>query len=306
MSAAATVALEPPERPVRRCVRARAFEVVRIGLGVVLLIVAGLKLRAQNTGSMPPLAGIPFSQLVVIAAEWEIILGLWLVSGWHRRLARFAALCTFFGFAIVSAYLARLGMASCGCFGASAVSPWITLALDVGIVIILIVMRPEAPSSGAVPRAVPGFWDSSAFALPIGATLFLLMVTCLGTWRYGSPAGALAHLRGEWVFVQPDLIDFGNIPEGQIAEADITITNVADLPVCVLGANTTCDFSLAPTLPLCLDPRKSQTLRLRFFPRSAQSLRDELRLVLNGREKPTRIPVRATATSIPGSEAHGN
>jgi hypothetical protein len=58
--------------------------------------------------------------------EFELFLGLWLVSGLHVRQARDLALVCFFAFAGVSLYQALAGAASCGRFGKVSVNPWCT------------------------------------------------------------------------------------------------------------------------------------------------------------------------------------
>jgi hypothetical protein len=55
--------------------------------------------------------------------EWEIVLGLWLLSRRNPSWTWAAAVLTFLAFAGVSFHLGVIGQASCGCFGNLAASP---------------------------------------------------------------------------------------------------------------------------------------------------------------------------------------
>ena len=62
--------------------------------------------------------------------EFELLLGLLLLSGILPRLTWAASLLCFGGFALASLYKALSGDASCGCFGKLPVNPWYTVGLD--------------------------------------------------------------------------------------------------------------------------------------------------------------------------------
>jgi hypothetical protein len=104
---------------------------------------------------MAPSARILDSRWFAIAlVEFEVVLGLWLLSGAYARLAWWAALVCFLGFAAFSLASALMGNRSCGCFGNVEVSPWLSLAIDVAAVGALLCYRPSsllasAPSSSA-------------------------------------------------------------------------------------------------------------------------------------------------------------
>jgi hypothetical protein len=79
-------------------------------LGLILLAAAGLKLYGLQ---FQPFAqhGLLLQASVQIAiVEWEIVLGLWLLSGFARAGAWFAAIFTFLSFAAVSLRLAVIGV----------------------------------------------------------------------------------------------------------------------------------------------------------------------------------------------------
>jgi hypothetical protein len=85
--------------------------------------------------------------------EFELLLGLLLVSGILPRLTWASSLVCFGGFALVSLYKALSGDASCGCFGRVPVKPWYTFALDTASVLALFHWRPAEYANGAEPRA---------------------------------------------------------------------------------------------------------------------------------------------------------
>lgn len=70
----------------------------------------------------------------VVVVEFELAYSIWLLLGVCPRFTRWATIGLFSVFAGVSLYKGISGEASCGCFGAARVNPWLTTALDVAIV----------------------------------------------------------------------------------------------------------------------------------------------------------------------------
>ena len=104
------------------------------------------------------------------AVKWEIVLGVWLLSGRRPLGAWLAAVLTFAAFAVVSGYLGLIGQASCGCFGAIQASPWVAFAFDVVALILLGIARPDfkalsAPNgdgrSSLMSASLPSGWRSA-------------------------------------------------------------------------------------------------------------------------------------------------
>src|SRR5437764_8430171 len=117
-------------QPIRRSIRTRAWTFVRLALGVLLLITAGLKLAGQDVSAVPQVGWYATPTVQMAAAEWEIVLGVWLLSGRYRIGAWLVSAATFLTFAGISCYLGMIGVASCGCFGAIKASPWYVLGVD--------------------------------------------------------------------------------------------------------------------------------------------------------------------------------
>ncbi len=112
----------------------------RVACGLILLTAATLKARE--------LAGVataasPARWATAGGVALESALGLWLVSGVHPRLSRWAAALAFAGFACVAAAKVAAAEESCGCFGRVRVDPRLTLALDVGAAVALAYPSPR-------------------------------------------------------------------------------------------------------------------------------------------------------------------
>src|SRR4051794_36300532 len=88
----------------------RGFLVVRIVLGVLLLTAAGLKLYGMNVTAVPRVGWLATPRVQLVAAEWELILGLWLLSGARQAGAWVATTSTFAAFAALSGYFGMVGV----------------------------------------------------------------------------------------------------------------------------------------------------------------------------------------------------
>ena len=122
--------------------RPTPFDVLRLALGVLLLTAATLKGYQLTT---EPLLGegiLHWRPLLIGVVEFELFLGLWLLSGAYSRALWWTTLVCFIGFLQITLYRALTGEASCGCFGKVAVNPWYTLVLDLVIVLSLLRWRP--------------------------------------------------------------------------------------------------------------------------------------------------------------------
>jgi hypothetical protein len=122
------------------------YDVVRIGLGLVLLLAAALE--AHQLATEPVMgAGILRSRVFLIGVvEFELFFGLWLLAGIYARLTWVAAVACFALFAAVALWKALSGEASCGCFGRVPVNPWYTFGMDTFFVAALFYFRPTVRS----------------------------------------------------------------------------------------------------------------------------------------------------------------
>ncbi len=117
-------------------------------LGFLLLTAAVLKGHELLT---VPAANRDFwswRPFLIFQVEFELALGIWLLSGVLKRLAWLAALTCFSLFCCVTLYKGLIGATSCGCFGRIHVNPWITLAMiDLPAAVLLWALRPAMVSA---------------------------------------------------------------------------------------------------------------------------------------------------------------
>jgi hypothetical protein len=226
------------------------FTAVRLTLGVLLLAAAGLKLYGLSVSAVPQVGWFAQPWVQLAAAEWELILGLWLLSGSHQRGAWLAALLTFAAFAGVSGYLGFVGVASCGCFGAIQASPWWTFGVDIAVLVLLIQYRPS-PQASRSTRCWSGVALAAVAAVLLG----------LGMWSgwIWSPSRITAYLRGE-ALTTSGFVDFGDGVPGQFIPGEVEVVNVSDRPIRLVGGTTDCSATLTARLPVSIAP--GQAVRL--------------------------------------------
>lgn len=128
------------------------WSATRSFVAIVLPVAAVLKGHQLAT---EPVAGdslFTYRWSMVLQVEFELALGLWLLSGLWRRLAWATALVCFVFFSGVTLHKGLSGETSCACFGVVEVSPWITLALDLSIVTLLAIFHPPLRSRQTTTR----------------------------------------------------------------------------------------------------------------------------------------------------------
>lgn len=121
-----------------------ANDIILKVLGVLLLTAAGLK--GYELLTIPTANADIWSNrnFLIFTVEFELALGIWLVSGVFRRIAWLAGIICFSLFCCVTLYKALAGFGSCGCFGKVHVNPWMTLlAIDIPAVVALLFVKPK-------------------------------------------------------------------------------------------------------------------------------------------------------------------
>ena len=177
--------------------------IVRILLGGVLLVAAGLK--GHQLATEPVIQrGLFGSPLVLLGlVEFEFVFGFWLCAGLHPRATWWMALFCFGISAEQSLYKVVTGDDQCGCFGRLSVNPGFTLAFDVTVIGALFWVKPISarPQADRYSRRLTMF-----MGLPVFSMLASAYPTAQGeTWAMakisviGSPIGG-SYLRPEsWV-----------------------------------------------------------------------------------------------------------
>jgi len=215
--------------------------------------------------SSPPLS----FQLAVI--EFEVFLGVWLLSGKRLLGAWLLALATFSSFAVVSFYQGWVGQTSCGCLGRLVtLSPWYALGIDAVAIAALLLGRPDLKPLWDQPRSAV-----AAALLPFacglaGIVLLSALLIGLVTVSFGSVPAAIAHLRGDRISVQPSVIDVGKGESGAEREISVKVANWTDKPIRLIGGTTDCSCTVLNDLPVTIPAKQSRpvtvSLRMKGMP----------------------------------------
>jgi hypothetical protein len=238
--------------------RRSGFRILSCVLGTLLLVTAGLKFEALGVVplSRDPLLSSP--RMIVAAIEIEVILGIWLVSGYAQRMAWVGALIFFAGAGGVSLFAGTTGQRACPCFGrlgsTFAGSVWLATAIDLFAVAALLRFRPTLCGGNSVTPA----WRErlSAGSLVAFALLAGLAVTI-------NPPRALIKYRGDDVAIEPETISIGRGPSGETTDVDFRLVNLGDKPVSILGVSARCPCVRLDNLPLTVQPGQVRTVTAR-------------------------------------------
>ena len=232
----------------------------RIIIASSLLVAAALKLYGLGVSTVPKIGWFsqPWVQLAVV--EWEVVLGLWLVSNVRPVGSWLAAVGTFTTFALVSGYLGLAGVSSCGCLGVIRVNPWYAFGADLAAVSLLLVSRPLRPVPEAGLTWAP-YGDGVRWLA--GVSVLLAGMTAGATWVLGSPDAAIALLRGETVSVDPGYVDLGGGWPGDRLDAVAAVKNWTERPVRLYGGTSDCSCTTLDDLPITIPPRSSADVGVR-------------------------------------------
>jgi hypothetical protein len=233
----------------------RAFLIVRWLVGLLLLTAAGLKIHALATDPLSQDSLLLSPRLQIATIQVEIVLGLWLLSGWAVRAAWLASIGFFVILAGSSLYLALDGQPSCGCFGRVTVNPWWTFALDAAVVAVLAVCSPPLSS-----QTIPGARLRGVLTTVLGAAAILALVGGAFLLFSGDPATALARLRGEPITVEPSVSWVGERPAQDEDTFTIQLTNHGDQAVQVFGGTANCSCIATGDLPMSIPPHESRQI----------------------------------------------
>ncbi len=176
---------------------------------------------------------------------FEVVLGLWLLSGRCRFGACLVTLATLAVFSLHNLVLVSAGRATCGCLGSFGPAPGWVLAFDVSALLLLLRNRPGWngwPVADARLQAV---------GLAAGVTVAVVGgLAAAATVRYGSVALALADARGEALVVEPADPSFGEVNPAAEVSRPVTLHNLSNEPVTVILARTDCNCAEIDGLPL--------------------------------------------------------
>ncbi|MBI2805142.1 MAG: hypothetical protein HYX68_09195, partial [Planctomycetes bacterium] len=192
-----------------------------------ILLLAAAALKAWGL-ALDPVGRAGFfssaeGQLAIV--EFEIFLGIWLLTGRAAVGAWLTALATFTIFAGISFYLGVIGQTSCGCFGRFSPNPWWAFALNAVVIALLLLGRPDFTAlrderGGHLGRE----------SLPIlsglgGLVAIFAILVGLAHSAFGSLPAAIAHFRGERVSVYPGLAQVETGAEGEGRSVEVQVAN---------------------------------------------------------------------------------
>lgn len=237
----------------------RGFALVRVLFGLLLLVAAVLKLTGDSTASLGQNVALFTPRLRLLTVETELLLGLWLLSGWRAELARWTALVFFGLLAGVSLWLALEGQSSCGCLGRIVVHPWVTFSLDLVAVSAFTVFRPRTLRSGPIRAGLAGLVNLAA-----GAAVLLGTMTAglMGLWHADFDT-VVARLKGEPLAIEPAVYDMGAGVRGEVRAFEIRVANRSERLNRIVGGTSVCPCAIADELPVTVPAGGTVTLRMR-------------------------------------------
>jgi len=170
-------------------------------LGILLLTAAVLKGWQLLTEPMANKDIWTNRAFLIFTVEFEIALGIWLLSGLFKKAAWLATISCFTLFCFVTLYKSLSGAESCGCFGSVHVNPWITLlAIDLPAVLALVIFRPKLSLSLSLPRrreSIEALVKAliHEFITPLPSIVHFAAGACIGVLTLGitTPILALNH-----------------------------------------------------------------------------------------------------------------
>jgi hypothetical protein len=272
-----------PDRPY-------SFPIWRYLIGVVLLAAAGLKLYGFAVSPIPKVGWYSAPDVQTVAVTWEILLGVWLMSGWLPVGSWGAATSTFTVFAAVSGLLGWQGVAHCNCFGHLPASPWYAFAVDLAVLAVLAAARPrlEALKPAVLRNGALEFGRAVVVvALLLGLAAAVAHLVC------GSVELALSRLRGETVSVSSDYIDFGSGRPGETLTSVVRVFNRTDVPVKMVGGSSDCSCVTTKDLPVEIAPGGSVELTIQLvLPRTQPGVFTRTAVLWTDHEMRRTIPLQ--------------
>jgi hypothetical protein len=218
-------------------------------LGLFLITTAVLKIQGPADGALGQNVILFSPRIQFVAAELEMLIGLWLLSGWAKRAAWLACIAFFLALAATSLYLGLMGQSSCGCFGRIEVSPWKALGLDLACLIAMAIWRPalRAAAGAAHPR-----WRREALAISGGSGALLAVGLGVVQFVTERPGDLLARLRGEAIAVEPAVVDLGTDLLGKVHRFTVQIHNHSDRSIRIIGGTSNCSCMAIDDLPVLI------------------------------------------------------
>ena len=207
---------------------------VPVVLGIILLATGVLKSHAAFFDLPVRLPHFSGRWGMVVVAEYEFLLGGWLISGFYHRYAVLSAAVTFICFFVFSAFAALEGEKTCGCFGGLNFSPWFAVTLDS---LALLAITFYKPYGNNLHRNVP------YFTKPAAALICLMVILPLAVAFRGPSSSPLFS-------PSKPTVDLGEVTQAQSRQLSLSVTSQRDYPIQISKIESTC-----PCLSLDCTPR---------------------------------------------------
>jgi hypothetical protein len=285
------------------------YRILRHFIGAFLLVVAALKMAGSSTLPVSGLALFSSPQGHAAIIGFEILLGLWLITGSFPFLSRLAGAVTFALFGMASFYIGISGQADCGCFGSLHVSPWYAFAFDILALALLTIVRPQMTMADQArgPALLPVALRMLRPAIISAVILFLVGLLSIHT--FGSLNAALAYLRSESISAEPGVVDLGAGQIGEARDVEIVLTNWSHQAVKIVGGTADCTCITTRSLPVSIVPGQPVKVVVHFkfkgtpgrFERTAWMMTDSdtqrfLRIRLVGHVTQPRVQLTCPST----------
>jgi Protein of unknown function (DUF1573) len=209
----------------------RAGGLIPTLVGLLLISAAAMKVANPRPGDSPP---TPSGWMLVALIELELVVGLWLLSRRSVRAVRIAAITLFSAFAIFNWTQVAAGAVSCACFGPILVRPWVTLTLDLLVVLMLLLWRPQ-PVQLKPTAWRPHEGRSALSSRWLRLSLLGLLVGLPGGWAWRNARADFSAL-----IVDPSPLDLGSIPQGGAARASFELRNPGIAPLWLTDVQSSC------------------------------------------------------------------
>jgi hypothetical protein len=200
------------------------------------------------------------------------------VSGCYRVKQRwgawFTTIAAFVLFAAASGYQGWQGQASCGCLGrlSQYMKPWHTCAMDLTVLALLGLVRPDLSALRRDPRGtLHGALVPLAVGV-VGSLVVLGLLAAIAHLAFGSTENAVERLRGERLSVRPGLVDFGEATPGQTIERRVILVNHTDHAININGGTSDCSCITTADLPLTLNPGEERSIAIYLTPAATEGI----------------------------------
>ena len=227
---------------------------IRPLFSVFLLAASFLKLR--DFGTPNALFDIaPSLEFGLI--QIEVLIALWLLSGWKTVAAWFCTLCLFATFAGASLAMIVQRKATCGCFGSVDFNPaWVFVIDIVAISLLLIVGRIENQRVVDDSSDRLGFRFKQPIWIYTVAVLFVATTAGFGGMFFHSEIGAWyarnlpIGVTGQVLVTEPAVVAASPGVEGEWQTLSFAVVNRGKESVRLIGAEQNCKCRAIKSLPV--------------------------------------------------------